>query len=68
MNDLEAPWVGREPPEIPAPVCPCCGAEAEYFYFSDLGGERVCVGCDCCLTQKHYDEVGDAISSYMIAV
>ena len=51
MNNLEAPWVGREPPESPAPVCPCCGStEAEVFYTIKIKGTEFCFGCEECVS------------------
>ena len=68
-NTLQAPWVGRAPETTAAeyPRCPICGREPETFYFRKECGIEVCVGCDCCLSAKNYDDVGDAISTYEFA-
>lgn len=54
MN-IQAPWIGREPPERALPCCPICGSdEAEEFYFSR---SWELFGCDKCVKRMDYYEL-----------
>lgn len=41
---------GKEPEEI---LCPICGEDSEFFYTDK---HRQIVGCERCLTMRHYYE------------
>lgn len=54
-RDIEAPWVGKEPPSVTYPPCPICGSEeAETYYYSKFG---ILFGCDNCVRTKEYWEM-----------
>ena len=48
----DAPWVREAEmfgePDYPEPICPICGAEAEYAYYDS---EDNLLGCDNCITR-----------------
>lgn len=55
----DAPWIrDAELNGVPADdpiICPCCGAEAERFFFYN-GGTDI-IGCDSCIESKDAWEV-----------
>lgn len=55
MENIQAPWIGKEPAAINYPRCPVCGSdEAEIFFFSKSGN---CFGCDKCVVLRDYYEL-----------